>query len=67
MSLKPEGTCVNISLCMCVCVCVCVSLTSLCDASALPPHTRVSKEPPLPLHPHLALQVMLLWDLQRGG
>ena len=48
----------------CVCVCVCERLTSLCDASALPSHARVSQEPPLPLHPHLTLQVMLLWDLK---
>lgn len=39
-------------------------LTSLSDASALPSHARVSQEPPLPLHPHLTLQVMLLRDLK---
>lgn len=44
--------------------CVCVFLTSLRDASALPSHTSVSQEPPLPLHPHLTLQVMFLWDLK---
>lgn len=49
---------------VCVCVYVCVRLTSLSDASALPSHARVSQEPPLPLHPHLTLQVMLLWDLK---
>lgn len=45
-------------------VCARASLTSLCDASTLPSHASVSQEPPLPLHPHLTLQVMLLWDLK---
>lgn len=45
-------------------VCARASLTSLCDASTLPSDASVSQEPPLPLHPHLTLQVMLLWDLK---
>lgn len=42
-------------------------LTSLCDAPALPSNASVPQEPPLPLHPHLALQVMLLRDLRGQG
>lgn len=41
-----------------------LSLTSLCDTPALPSYTGVPQEPPLSLHPHLTLQVMLLWDLR---
>lgn len=43
----------------------CGSPTSLCDAPALPSDASISQKPPLPFHPHLALQVMLLWDLRR--
>lgn len=38
-------------------------LTSLRDTPALPSDSGVPQEPPLSLHPHLTLQVMLLWHL----
>lgn len=41
-----------------------VSPTSLCEGSALPSHASVSQKPPLPLHPHLTLQVVFFWDLE---
>lgn len=39
-------------------------LTFLCDHSTQLPHSIVPQEPPLTLHPHLALRVVLLWDLR---
>lgn len=50
--------------CRTVCERVRVLPTSLSDASTLPSHATVSQEPPLSLHPHLTLKVMLLWDLK---
>lgn len=41
-----------------------VSPTSPCDGSALPSDAGVSQKPPLSLHPHLTLQVVLFWDLE---
>lgn len=47
------------------CVRVHAALTFLSDASTVPSHTAVPQEPPLSLHPHLTLQVMLLRDLRQ--
>lgn len=43
---------------------LCSDLTFLCDNSTQLPDSVVPQEPPLPLHPHLALRVVFLWDLR---
>ena len=57
------SVCSSVCVRACVRACMCVCVTSVCDAVALPPHAGVPQEPPLPLHPHLTLQVVLLRNL----